>query len=186
MVQLLRGARASRPALRGQERAPTTSSHLNAPPWARRKCACCAAPKPRATLASTAPPPPPPPPPAASPTDTYRLPSRRAVRTAASRSPSPAPSSQRPAIAYLFDGQCPLRKPEVDALRRLDNGRGRIEFVDISTDLYDPRAFGDISYEDAMGPPAAILDDGTVVRNVEVRHRTALPIHRCSWQTPKP
>lgn len=71
-------------------------------------------------------------------------------------------------ITYLYDGECPLRKPEVDVLRRLDGGRGRIHFVDIADDYYNPSAYQDITYEDAMGPPAAILDDGTVVRNVEV------------------
>ncbi|KAK3249520.1 hypothetical protein CYMTET_41073 [Cymbomonas tetramitiformis] len=71
-------------------------------------------------------------------------------------------------IQYLYDAECPLRSSEVVALRRLDNNKGRISFVDISDEDYDPSMYGGITYADAMGPPAAILKSGEVVRSVEV------------------
>jgi hypothetical protein len=168
-----------RPAVEGtQGRTPSTSSHLARPPWARRNCACCAGPKPQPlTLASS--PPPPPPPPSTAPPSLRRAVLRRPPGNGSARrdrqwplmmdkSQIPPPPAAAPPggalITYLYDGECPLRKPEVDVLRRLDGGRGRIHFVDIADDYYNPSAYQDITYEDAMGPPAAILDDGTVVR----------------------
>jgi hypothetical protein len=40
--------------------------------------------------------------------------------------------------------------------------------VDISARSYSPEAHGGVTYADAMGAPAAVLPDGTVVRSAEV------------------
>jgi hypothetical protein len=114
------------------------------------------------------------------------------------------------AVEYLVDMECPLRRSEVDALRRLDRNvrtrnthtcnrlvlalacmhtrmhtpclplrccaRGaprrcqrRISFVDISSRAYSPAAHGGVTYEDAMGAPAARLaGGGGTVRSAEV------------------
>lgn len=56
-------------------------------------------------------------------------------------------------------------------LKRLDGGKGRIDFVDIAPLEYDPAQNEGITYEEAMGAPAAILPDGTVIRSVEVYRR---------------
>eukprot|EP00798_Chlamydomonas_sp_ICE-L_P025647 gene25647-11309_t len=71
-------------------------------------------------------------------------------------------------VRYLYDGECPLRKPEVDALIRLDNGKGAIDFVDISKPDYNPEMNGGVTYEMAMGPPHALLSDGSIIKSVEV------------------
>eukprot|EP00873_Tetraselmis_striata_P016726 jgi/Tetstr1/436990/TSEL_025762.t1 len=91
---------------------------------------------------------------------------RRAPRHARMRAGA-AEGGEQP-VRYLYDGECPLRKPEVEMLKRLDDGKGRIEFVDISPMDYDPSQNAGITYEEAMGKPAAILADGTVVRSLEV------------------
>eukprot|EP00899_Mesostigma_viride_P008561 jgi/Mesvir1/17706/Mv18988-RA.1 len=70
-------------------------------------------------------------------------------------------------IKYLYDGECSLRRPEVDMLKRMDT-KGKIEFCDISAPDYNPLENQGITYEVAMGPPHAILADGTVITNVEV------------------
>ena len=38
----------------------------------------------------------------------------------------------------LFDGDCPLCVREVDFLRAKDDGRGRLDLVDIADPAYDP------------------------------------------------
>jgi predicted DCC family thiol-disulfide oxidoreductase YuxK len=71
-------------------------------------------------------------------------------------------------IKLLYDGACPLCIREVYFLQKRDAGRGLINFVDITCDRYDSEENGGIDFETAMGRIHAVLDDGTVIKNVEV------------------
>lgn len=70
-------------------------------------------------------------------------------------------------VKLLYDGDCPVCLAEVKLLQSRDNGRGRIEFVDINADDYDPQDNADITFEEAMGSIHAILSDGKVVTGVD-------------------
>lgn len=87
-----------------------------------------------------------------------------------------SPSNQTPQatdwqIKLLYDGDCPLCVREVNFLQKKDAGRGRVAFVNIADDAYDPAANGGVSFEAAMGRIHAVLRDGTVLQNVEVFRR---------------
>lgn len=53
-------------------------------------------------------------------------------------------------------------------LRKRDAGTGKIKFVDIASDSYDPSENAGIDFEAAMGRIHGIQRDGTIVTNVEV------------------
>lgn len=74
-------------------------------------------------------------------------------------------------IKLLYDGDCPLCLREVDFLKKKDQGRGLVQFVDIADDSYVPEEHGGVDYETAMGRIHAVLSDGSVIRNVEVFRR---------------
>lgn len=74
-------------------------------------------------------------------------------------------------IKLLYDGECPLCLREVNFLRKKDQGRGLIAFVDISADDYSPADNAGIDFATAMGRIHAILPDGTVIENLEVFRR---------------
>ncbi len=74
-------------------------------------------------------------------------------------------------IELLYDGDCPLCVREVNFLKRRDAGRGRVAFVDIAKDDYQPEEHGGVDFETAMGRIHAVLSDGTVIKNVEVFRR---------------
>ena len=71
-------------------------------------------------------------------------------------------------LTILFDGGCPLCLREVKTLKRLDNGVGRLGFIDIDQPDFDPDQHQGISYRDAMGRIHAITGDGTILRDVAV------------------
>ncbi|ANV90432.1 thiol-disulfide oxidoreductase DCC family protein [Picosynechococcus sp. PCC 8807] len=71
-------------------------------------------------------------------------------------------------IKLLYDGQCPLCLREVNFLRRKDNGRGLICFVDVAADDYDPSRHGGVTFRAAMERIHGVLADGTVLQNVAV------------------
>jgi predicted DCC family thiol-disulfide oxidoreductase YuxK len=71
-------------------------------------------------------------------------------------------------LTLLFDGACPLCLREVETLRRRDQGRGRLAFVDVDDPAYDPARHGGITYAEAMGRMHALRADGQVIRDVEV------------------
>lgn len=95
--------------------------------------------------------------------------SKESANSVAPSQPTDAPTWQ---VKLLYDGECPLCLREVNFLTQRDAGRGRVKFVDISADDYDPTDHGGIDYETAMGRIHALLPDGTVIRNVEVFRRT--------------
>jgi predicted DCC family thiol-disulfide oxidoreductase YuxK len=74
-------------------------------------------------------------------------------------------------IKLLYDGQCPLCLREVNFLRKKDAGRGRVAFVDIASDRYNPEDHGGVSFEAAMGRIHAVLPNGDVIQNVAVFRR---------------
>lgn len=74
-------------------------------------------------------------------------------------------------IKLLYDSECPLCMREVNFLRKRDANRGLVAFVDIADANYNPQDNANIDYETAMGRIHAILDDNTVIKNVEVFRR---------------
>ncbi|AFY57213.1 hypothetical protein Riv7116_4800 [Rivularia sp. PCC 7116] len=74
-------------------------------------------------------------------------------------------------IKLLYDGECPLCLREVNFLQKKDAGRGKVAFVDIAADDYNPEENAGIDFETAMGRIHGILADGTVIKNVEVFRR---------------
>ncbi len=84
------------------------------------------------------------------------------------------------AFTLLYDGACPFCLREVSMLRRRDEGRGRIHFVDIDAPSYNPAAYAGISYRDAMGRIHGLREDGTVLRDVAV-FREAYRLVGLSW-----
>ena len=74
-------------------------------------------------------------------------------------------------IKLLYDGECPLCLREVNFLQKKDAGRGKVAFVDIASDAYNPEENAGIDFETAMGRNHGILADGTVIKNVEVFRR---------------
>ena len=74
-------------------------------------------------------------------------------------------------IKLLYDGECPLCLREVNLLQKKDAGRGKVAFVDIAADDYNPEENAGIDFETAMGRIHDILPDGTIIKNVEVFRR---------------
>ena len=81
-------------------------------------------------------------------------------------------------LTLLYDGGCPLCMREVDSLRKLDNGRQRVVFVDIDDPTYEPSHHANISYRQAMGRIHAIQADGTIIRDMEVFRRAYVLVGR--------
>jgi len=73
-------------------------------------------------------------------------------------------------VRVLYDGDCPLCTREIALLRRLDRGRGRIEFEDIARPEFDAARYG-LDQDTAMARIHALLPDGRVVEGVEVFRR---------------
>jgi predicted DCC family thiol-disulfide oxidoreductase YuxK len=73
-------------------------------------------------------------------------------------------------VKVLFDGECPLCRREIAALRRLDRGRGRAAFEDISAPGFDPSRYG-LDRETLMSRIHGVLPDGRVIEGVEVFRR---------------
>jgi len=71
-------------------------------------------------------------------------------------------------VRVLFDGECPLCVREVNFLRAKDNGRGRLDLVDIASPAYDPGVNRGIDFVTAMGTIHGIKKDGTVLTGVPV------------------
>eukprot|EP00243_Klebsormidium_subtile_P011499 TRINITY_DN6547_c0_g1_i1.p1 TRINITY_DN6547_c0_g1~~TRINITY_DN6547_c0_g1_i1.p1 ORF type:complete len:277 (+),score=26.02 TRINITY_DN6547_c0_g1_i1:105-935(+) len=80
---------------------------------------------------------------------------------------APLPVDEKWEIKMLYDGECPLCMREVDMLRNRDAGTGKINFVDIASDNYDPSENANIDFETAMGRIHGIQRDGTIVTNVK-------------------
>ncbi|KAK1422338.1 hypothetical protein QVD17_25379 [Tagetes erecta] len=70
-------------------------------------------------------------------------------------------------VKMLYDGDCPLCMREVNMLKERNKNYNAISFVDISSDDYSPEDNQGLDYETAMGKIHAIMNDGTIVTNVE-------------------
>ena len=70
-------------------------------------------------------------------------------------------------LVFLFDGGCPLCLRETNFLKKKDI-LNKINFVDINNDEYDPILFKDISYSEAMSNLHGILDNGDIIKGLDV------------------
>ena len=73
-------------------------------------------------------------------------------------------------IRVLFDGACPLCAREIRMLERLDRGRGRVEFEDISHPAFDSAVYG-LDAEQVMARIHGVLPDGSIIEGLEVFRR---------------
>jgi predicted DCC family thiol-disulfide oxidoreductase YuxK len=81
-----------------------------------------------------------------------------------------APAATPWQVRVLYDGKCPLCAREIAMLRRVDAGRGRIDFEDIAAPAFDARRYGRTQHE-LMARIHAVLPDGTLIEGVEVFRR---------------
>ena len=70
-------------------------------------------------------------------------------------------------LTFLFDGGCPLCLRETTFLKRKDISY-KIRFVDINNQNYNPTLFNDISYSEAMSNLHGILENGEIIRGLDV------------------
>lgn len=74
---------------------------------------------------------------------------------------------QATAPEVFFDGDCPLCMREIRLLKRLDRGRGRITFTDISASDFDAAEYG-LSQADFMASIRGRDSEGAWIEGVEV------------------
>ena len=70
-------------------------------------------------------------------------------------------------LIFLFDGGCPLCLRETNFLKSKDE-LNNIEFVDINNVNYNPILFKDISYAEAMSNLHGILENGNIIKGLDV------------------
>lgn len=70
-------------------------------------------------------------------------------------------------LTLLYDGACPLCLREVNFLKRRDL-LGKLAFIDIDQDAYDPAQWKGITYREAMSRIHAIRADGEILQDVAV------------------
>ena len=68
---------------------------------------------------------------------------------------------------FLFDGGCPLCFRETSFLKKKDI-LNKINFVDINNNDYNPIFFKNISYAEAMSNLHGILENGEIIRGLDV------------------
>ena len=68
---------------------------------------------------------------------------------------------------FLFDGGCPLCIRETNFLKSKDE-LNKIVFVDINNVNYNPFHFKDISYAEAMSNLHGILENGNIIKGLDV------------------
>ena len=68
---------------------------------------------------------------------------------------------------FLFDGGCPLCLRETRFLKKKDISN-KINFVDINNDSYNPSLYKDISYAEAMLNLHGILENGNIIKGLDV------------------
>ena len=68
---------------------------------------------------------------------------------------------------FLFDGGCPLCLRETKFLKKKDVSN-KINFVDINNDNYNPLLYQDISYTEAMSTLHGILENGDIIKGLDV------------------
>ena len=70
-------------------------------------------------------------------------------------------------LIFLFDGGCPLCVKETNFLKSKDE-LNKIDFVDINNVDYNPILFRDISYSEAMSNLHGILENGNIIKGLDV------------------
>ena len=70
-------------------------------------------------------------------------------------------------LIFLFDGGCPLCLREINFLKSRDESN-KIKFVDINDYDYNPSLFNDISYSEAMSNLHGILENGDIIKGLDV------------------
>ncbi len=70
-------------------------------------------------------------------------------------------------LTFLYDGGCPLCRRETDFLKGRDKS-GNIYFVDINSQDYDSKNYQNISFEMAMSNLHGILNNGNVIKGLDV------------------
>ena len=68
---------------------------------------------------------------------------------------------------FLFDGGCPLCLRETKFLKKKDSSN-KINFIDINNDSYNPSLYKDISYAEAMSNLHGILENGDIIKGLDV------------------
>ena len=68
---------------------------------------------------------------------------------------------------FLFDGGCPLCLRETRFLKKKDLSN-KIDFIDINKESYNPSLYRDISYADAMSNLHGILENGDIIKGLDV------------------
>ena len=70
-------------------------------------------------------------------------------------------------FTFLYDGGCPLCLRETKFLKKKDISN-RINFVDINNNSYNPSSYKDISYAEAMSNLHGILENGDIIKGLDV------------------
>ena len=70
-------------------------------------------------------------------------------------------------LTFLYDGGCPLCRRETDFLKERDKFK-KINFVDINSKDYDPKNYQNISFEKAMSNLHGILNNGNIIKGLDV------------------
>ena len=70
-------------------------------------------------------------------------------------------------LTFLYDGGCPLCLRETNFLKRRDV-LNQIRFIDINSKNYNPTFFNDISYAEAMSNLHGILENGEIIKGLDV------------------
>ena len=70
-------------------------------------------------------------------------------------------------LIFLFDGGCPLCVRETNFLKSKDE-LNKIDFVDINNVDYNPILFKNISYAEAMSNLHGILENGNIIKGLDV------------------
>ena len=70
-------------------------------------------------------------------------------------------------LIFLYDGGCPLCLRETNFLKKKDISN-KINFIDINSENYNPILFKNISYSDAMSNLHGILENGDIIKGLDV------------------
>ena len=68
---------------------------------------------------------------------------------------------------FLYDGGCPLCLRETRFLKKKDSSN-KINFIDINNSSYNPSLYRDISYVEAMSNLHGILENGDIIKGLDV------------------
>ena len=74
-------------------------------------------------------------------------------------------------VKFLYDGECPICKHEVNFLQKRDK-ECKIQFVDIADKSYDSQENGNIEYETGMKSMHVVTKDGKIFNGVDSFYQT--------------